>query len=55
MEICIKRDMERNKTHGKDAAMVVYEKSTSFDYGTVIDISGSLDDAIKEIISYLPD
>jgi len=33
MEICIKRDMERNKTHGKDAAMVVYEKSTSFDYG----------------------
>lgn len=54
LEICIKRDSKRDKTHGADAAKVVYKKSTEFDYGTVIDISKSLDESVKEIIFYLP-
>ena len=37
LKTCIKRDNERGKTHGKDAAKAVYKKSTSFNYGTIID------------------
>jgi predicted kinase len=31
LKVCIERDSKRNKTHGKDAAKVVYTKSTEFD------------------------
>ena len=54
LKICIERDSKRNKTHGKDAAMVVYKKSTSFKYGIIIDVTKPLGKIIKEIISYLP-
>ncbi len=37
LDVCIQRDANRDKTHGKDAAEAVYKKSTSFDYGKVID------------------
>lgn len=54
LEVCIKRDQERSKTHGEDAARVVYKKSTEFDFGTTIDVTNSEDETIKEILSYLP-
>lgn len=53
LRVCIKRDSKRNKPHGKDAALVVYNKTTSFDYGININISQPLNKAIKEIVSYL--
>ncbi|OGC82048.1 MAG: hypothetical protein A2V81_02740 [Candidatus Abawacabacteria bacterium RBG_16_42_10] len=52
--LCIERDSKRNQTYGEGAATAVYNLVTKFDYGTVIDISKSLDEAVKEIVSYLP-
>tara|TARA_Y100000034_G_scaffold126632_1_gene178127 strand:- start:1684 stop:2172 length:489 start_codon:yes stop_codon:yes gene_type:complete len=54
LKVCIERDSKRNKTHGKDAAKVVYKKSTEFDYGINIDVTKELKDSIKDIISNLP-
>lgn len=54
LEVCIERDRQRGKTHGEMATKVVYKKSTEFDYGIIIDISKPLDEAVEEIISYLP-
>ncbi len=54
LKTCIERDRKRNKSHGKDAAMAVYKKSTSFKYGIIIDVTKPLEKIIKEIISYLP-
>jgi len=54
LKICIERDGKRNKTHGKDATIAVYKKSTSFKYGTIINVTKPLEKIIKEIISYLP-
>jgi tRNA uridine 5-carbamoylmethylation protein Kti12 len=55
IEICIDRDAKRNKTHGKDAAIVVHKKSTEFTYGIEIDVTKNIDECIKEILSYLPE
>ena len=54
LEVCIKRDSLREKTHGEDAARAVYKKSTEFTYGTIIDINRPLDECVKNILSYLP-
>ena len=54
IEICIDRDAKRNKTHGEVAATVVHAKSTSFTYGTEIDVTKNIDECINEILSYLP-
>lgn len=54
MELCIKRDLERDKTHGKDAAEVVFKKSTQFSYGKEIDVAQSLAQCVDEIISLIP-
>lgn len=53
LEVCIERDKNREKTHGKHAAEAVYKKSTSFGYGHAIDITKPLDEAIKEILKIL--
>ncbi|MBL7169875.1 MAG: AAA family ATPase [Candidatus Aenigmarchaeota archaeon] len=53
--VCVERDGKRDKTHGKDAVIAVYKKSTEFEYGTVIDVTKSLDKPIEEILSYLPE
>lgn len=53
LEICIKRDKERNKTHGDDAVKAVYKKSTEFDFGTVIDVTKSENDAVEKILHYI--
>ena len=52
--VCIDRDRQRSKTYGEDAAKVVYKKVTEFDYGIIIDISKSIEEAIKEILSHVP-
>ena len=52
--VCLERDSNRKKTHGKDAVQVVYAKTTGFDYGTVIDVTKSSNKCVEEILSYLP-
>ena len=54
LEVCIKRDVEREKTYGEDATKAVFKKSTEFNYGTVINMNRPLNVCLKEIISYLP-
>lgn len=54
LEVCIKRDRERAKTHGEDAARAVYGLVSRLDYGTSIDASRSLDEAVYDILSQLP-
>ncbi|MFA5948369.1 MAG: AAA family ATPase [Candidatus Gracilibacteria bacterium] len=54
LELCIKRDSERSKTHGEGAAWAVHSLVSKFDYGTNIDVTGNLEDTMKDIISYLP-
>lgn len=54
LEVCIARDKGREKTHGADAARAVYNKSTEFDYGIVIDINRPLEECAKDILSCLP-
>jgi predicted kinase len=54
VEVCIERDKKRQKTHGKEAAMAVHKLVSRFDYGTVIDITKTEDEAVKDIISCLP-
>jgi len=54
LEVCIKRDSERSKTHGEMAARVVHKKSTSFSHGILIDVTKPLEKCIEEIISHLP-
>lgn len=53
LEVCIKRDKNRKKTHGEDAARAVFKKSTEFEYGTVIDINKPMEECINEIVSHL--
>ena len=54
LEVCFKRDANRDKTHGKGAAEAVYKKSTEFDYGIIIDTENkTIERTIKEIISHL--
>ncbi|MBI5753615.1 hypothetical protein HZA40_00535 [Candidatus Peregrinibacteria bacterium] len=54
LKLCIERDSKRDKTHGKDAADAVHKKSTEFKYGTAIDATGSIDETIEKIQSYIP-
>ncbi len=54
VELCIKRDKERNKHHGEGAAYAVHSLVSRFDYGTSIDVNKSLDDTIQNIMSCLP-
>jgi predicted kinase len=51
--VCIARDNNRKKPHGKDAAYAVHKKSTEFDEGISIDVNKPLNECVKEILSYL--
>ncbi len=53
LEICIERDRKRAAPYGKTAVRDVYRLVARLDYGTTIDISGRVEDAVKEIISRL--
>jgi tRNA uridine 5-carbamoylmethylation protein Kti12 len=54
LDLCIERDRDRATPHGKDAALVVYNKTTEFDYGILIDVTKPLQECLDEILSYLP-
>ncbi len=54
LKLCIKRDSERKKTHGKDAAGAVHWLVSQFDYGNIIDVTKNLENTLKDILSYLP-
>ena len=54
LKTCIRRDKERARKHGKDAATAVYKKSTSFKYGIEIDTENkNPEETLREIISHL--
>ncbi|MFH0884344.1 MAG: AAA family ATPase [Candidatus Micrarchaeota archaeon] len=54
LSVCIERDRERKKNHGKDAAVAVYSLVSRFDYGIIIETDGkSIDRSLKEILSHL--
>ena len=53
LDLCIKRDSERNKTHGEGATCAVHSLVSRFDYGNVIDVTGSIDESLNNILSYL--
>ena len=50
LKVCIERDQKRKKSHGEDAARVVYAKSTEFDFGIGIDVTGNVGGVIDQII-----
>lgn len=54
LELCIKRDNERNKSYGEGAACAVHSLVSRFDYGNNIDVTGSIEDSLNSILSYLP-
>lgn len=54
LDICIQRDLHRDKTHGIDAVTAVYNKSTEFNYGIGVDTTQSIDKCLKKILSLLP-
>ena len=54
LKLCVQRDNDRHKTHGKGAVAAVYSLVSRFDYGNIVDVTGSLEDALKDILSYLP-
>ena len=54
LKTCIKRDAEREKSPGKDSAIAVYKKSTSFDYGAIINTENKTPEkVIREIFSLI--
>ncbi len=54
LNVCIERDLKRDKSHGELAAKVVDKKTTEFDYGIIIDVTQNIENCINEIVSYLP-
>lgn len=55
VEICIRRDQDREKPYGREAAMAVHNLVSRFDYGKIIDTQ-NLDEkgVIDRILSFLP-
>ena len=54
LDVCIRRDKERETTLGEDAARAVYNLVSRHTFGQVIDNSGSPEETLKDILSYLP-
>ena len=54
LAVCIQRDKDRPKPHGKDAASAVYAKSTSFACGISVDVTCPIDECIAVIKKNLP-
>ena len=53
---CIKRDIKRKKTLGKDSVCAVHWLVSKFDYGKVINTKNKpVNKTIKEILLYLPE
>ena len=54
VKLCIERDNKREKKYGCDAALVVHKKATEFDYGVVIDATGSVNETVNMMRAQLP-
>jgi tRNA uridine 5-carbamoylmethylation protein Kti12 len=54
LELCVQRDSQRSKTYGEGAAAAVHSLVSRFDYGINIDVTGGLEDTLKDILSHLP-
>jgi predicted kinase len=54
LRVCIERDSRRSHPYGDSAARAVYAKTTKFDYGIVVDATGSLDALLDQILCHLP-
>jgi predicted kinase len=55
LDVCIKRDENRKVSQGKDAAIVVHEKTSEFTYGVEIDTTKGIGESVDEIVLYLPE
>lgn len=53
LSVCIERDSKRTEPYGKDAAEVVYAKTSEFDYGVIIDATQDLEIVVSQIVSHL--
>lgn len=53
LAICIERDKHRAKTLGEDAARAVYRITEENSFGEIIDASGSQEETLSKIQSYL--
>lgn len=53
LSVCVARDAMRAPPHGPDAAQEVYAKTTSFDYGILLDATGSVDHVVGTILEEL--
>ena len=53
LTICIERDSKRKKSHGEGAAQAVHNLVSAFDYGTMIDVTKTLDETVEEILSHI--
>jgi tRNA uridine 5-carbamoylmethylation protein Kti12 len=54
LQVCIRRDLRRSNSYGKDATTAVYNLVSEFDYGQVIDNSSlSVEKTVNLIISKL--
>lgn len=54
VEQCIERDKRRKRVYGEDAARAVHMMVSRFDYGIVIDATGTLEETLKKIRKHLP-
>lgn len=53
VEICIARDAARAKVYGEGAAIAVHNLVSRFDYGVNVDVSGTMEEAVEQIMAYL--
>ena len=53
LEVCLKRDSERENSCGEDATRVIYNKTASVEAGKKIDATKEVEDVITEIIDVL--
>jgi len=53
LSLCIARDCARTPTYGAEAAREVFEKTTSFDYGTVVDATGSVAEVVRTVLDHI--
>ena len=55
LKVCISRDMKRAKSLGKDAARVVYHKTSAFDYGKIVKTQRlDVKETLRRILVQLP-
>lgn len=54
LELCIRRDANRERPFGMESAVEVFSKATEFDYGIDIEASGTVNETIGLILNRLP-